>query len=83
LANPPVRLLPTFRRQTASALTLDCAWPFGAGFVPLVALIPASRFGLLSVGGYLLSGAFCTLLAIGISRRLDYTDQHFLPPACR
>ena len=32
----------------------------GAGFAPLVALFLASRFGLWSVGLYLLSGVICT-----------------------
>ncbi len=58
-------------RYTASALTSDFAWMCGAGFAPLVALFLASRFGLLSVGAYLLSGAVCTLVALGLSRRLD------------
>jgi MFS family permease len=60
-------------RYTASALTSDFAWLFGAGFAPLVALFLASRFGLLSVGAYLLSGAACTLLALILSHRLDRT----------
>lgn len=58
-------------RYTASALTSDFAWLFGAGFAPLVALFLASHFGLLSVGAYLLSGAACTLLALILSRHLD------------
>ncbi len=58
-------------RYTASALTSDFAWLFGAGFAPLVALFLAAHFGLLSVGAYLLSGAICTLLALTLSRRLD------------
>jgi hypothetical protein len=33
-------------RYTASALTSDLAWLFGAGFAPLAALILSSRFGL-------------------------------------
>jgi MFS family permease len=66
-------------RYTASALTSDFAWLFGAGFAPFVALLLASQFGLLSVGGYLLSGAACTLLALGMSRRLDRTDHQFSP----
>src|SRR6202521_5057289 len=57
-------------RYTASALTSDFAWLFGAGFAPLVALILASRFGLLSAGVYLLSGAVCTLLALALNRRI-------------
>lgn len=56
-------------RYTASALTADFAWLFGAGFAPLAALLLASNFGLISAGAYLLSGAACTLLALRLSRR--------------
>jgi hypothetical protein len=56
-------------RYTASALTSDMAWLFGAGFAPLVALWLSSEFGLLAAGAYLLSGAAATLLALWISRR--------------
>ena len=35
---------------------------------PLVALFLASRFGLWSVGAYLLSGAICTLAALAINK---------------
>lgn len=61
-------------RYTASALTSDFAWLFGAGFAPFVALVLSSQFGLLSAGAYLLSGAVCTLLALTLSRRLDSQD---------
>ena len=54
-------------RYTASALTSDFAWLFGAGFAPLAALLLASNFGLISAGAYLLSGAICTLLAVRFS----------------
>jgi MFS family permease len=54
-------------RYTASALTSDLAWLFGAGFAPLAALLLASAFGLVSAGGYLLSGAVVTLLALYFS----------------
>jgi MFS family permease len=56
-------------RYTASALTSDLAWLFGAGFAPLVALLLASHFGLMSSGLYLLSGAICTLTALSVSGR--------------
>jgi MFS family permease len=62
-------------RYTASALTSDLAWLFGAGFAPLVALMLSSRFGLLSAGAYLLSGAACTLLALSVSRQLGAADS--------
>jgi hypothetical protein len=62
-------------RYTASALTSDLAWLFGAGFAPLAALILASRFGLLSAGAYLLSGAVCTLLALALNRRAEAQDS--------
>jgi MFS family permease len=56
-------------RYTASALTSDMAWLFGAAFAPLVALWLSSRFGLLAAGAYLLSGALATLLALWINRQ--------------
>ena len=60
----------TARRYTGAALTSDLAWLVGAGFAPLVALLLASRFGLLAAGGYLLSGALGTLVALFISKEL-------------
>ncbi|HEU4624469.1 MAG TPA: MFS transporter [Steroidobacteraceae bacterium] len=57
-------------RYTASALTSDMAWLFGAGFAPLVALVLSARFGLIFAGAYLLSGAVCTLVALLINRQL-------------
>lgn len=62
------------RRYTASALTSDLAWLFGAGFAPLVALALSSHFGLLSSGAYLLSGAICTLVALMVNRRIESVD---------
>ncbi|PZP40114.1 MAG: MFS transporter [Pseudomonas fluorescens] len=55
-------------RYTASALTSDLAWLFGAGFAPLAALLLASYFGLMASGAYLLSGAICTLVALSVYR---------------
>ncbi|MBB4155342.1 MFS family permease [Sphingomonas jinjuensis] len=60
----------TARRYTGAALTSDLAWLVGAGFAPLVALILASNFGLLAAGGYLLSGALGTLIALGVNKEL-------------
>ena len=54
-------------RYTASALTSDLAWLFGAGFAPLVALWLASYFGLMASGAYLLSGALCTILVVALT----------------
>ena len=48
-------------RYTGAAIVPNSAWFLGAGFAPLVALFLASRFGLWSVGLYLLSGVLCTL----------------------
>lgn len=56
------------RRYTASALTSDLAWLFGAGFAPLAALTLSSLAGLWTAGAYLLSGAICTLLALYLTR---------------
>ncbi|MCK8784865.1 MFS transporter [Roseomonas sp. NAR14] len=61
---------PQRHRYTGSALTTDLAWLFGAGFAPLVALFLSSRFGLVSSGIYLLSGAIATLVALGANREL-------------
>ncbi|QNA84497.1 MHS family MFS transporter [Sphingomonas sp. So64.6b] len=57
-------------RYTGAALTSDLAWLVGAGFAPLVALLLAANFGLLAAGGYLLSGAIGTLVALGINKEL-------------
>ncbi|ATY33370.1 MFS transporter [Sphingomonas psychrotolerans] len=56
------------RRYTGAATTANLSWLIGAGFAPLVALALASTFGLWSVGVYLLSGAVCTLAALGINK---------------
>ncbi len=56
-------------RYTGAAITANYAWLIGAGFAPLVALFLASRFGLWSVGIYLLSGAICTLAALAANRQ--------------
>lgn len=54
-------------RYTASNLTSDLAWMFGAGFAPFAALYLTATFGLWSAGAYLLSGAICTLIALTVS----------------
>jgi MFS family permease len=65
--------LPRFR-YTGAALTADLAWLVGAAFAPLVALGLSSRFGLVAVTIYLLSGAACTLLALRANRALTMRD---------
>lgn len=55
-------------RYTGAGTTATAAWLIGAGFAPLCALLLASNFGLIAVGAYLLSGALCTLAALGINR---------------
>lgn len=62
-------------RYTGSALTSDLAWLVGAGFAPLVALGLASNFGIIFIGGYLISGAICTLGALTLSRILDNAEH--------
>jgi len=62
-------------RYTGSALTTDLAWLVGAGFAPFIALWLSSHFGLMAAGGYLLSGAVCTLLALSMSRQLESGDR--------
>jgi hypothetical protein len=66
---------PTNYRYTASALTSDLAWLFGAGFAPLVALFLSARFGLIFAGAYLLSGAVCTLIALTINRQMEMHER--------
>ncbi|MEO9781647.1 MAG: MFS transporter [Sedimentitalea sp.] len=61
-------------RYTASNLTADLAWMFGAGFAPFVALALTESLGLWSAGAYLLSGAICTLVALNLFRRRH--DDH-------
>ena len=59
---------PSEHRYTGAAIVSNSAWFIGAGFAPLVALFLASRFGLWSIGLYLLSGVICTLVALGINK---------------
>ncbi len=59
---------PAVHRYTGAAIVANSAWFIGAGFAPLVALFLASRFGLWSVGLYLLSGVIGTLGALLINR---------------
>nr|WP_194443469.1 MFS transporter [Pseudoroseomonas aerophila] len=61
-------------RYTGSALTSDIAWLVGAGFAPLVVLALSSWWGIGAIGGYLLSGAICTLLALTSNRQLEMRD---------
>ncbi|HCB76585.1 MAG TPA: MFS transporter [Sphingomonas bacterium] len=61
---------PKRARYTGAALTSDLAWLFGAGFAPLAALALTHYFGLAAAGGYLLSGAIGTLVALGLNKEL-------------
>lgn len=56
-------------RYTGAGTTATAAWFIGAGFAPLAALLLAHNFGLAAVGGYLLSGAICTLAALALNRK--------------
>lgn len=71
---------PSVSRYTGSALTSDVAWLFGAGFAPLAALWLASHWGVMAAGGYLLSGALGTLIALWANKALG-TDRQELAPA--
>ncbi|RDI15248.1 MFS transporter [Comamonas sp. AG1104] len=62
-------------RYTGAALSTDMAWLIGAAFAPLVALGVSAKFGLVALGIYLLSGALCTLAALGINRAIEARDQ--------
>lgn len=61
-------------RYTGAALTSDFAWLFGAAFAPLVALGLSTKFGLVAVSAYLLSGVACTMLALRINRVMATRD---------
>ena len=61
---------PKGARYTGAALTSDLAWLFGAGFAPFAALWLTVEFGLGAAGGYLLSGALGTLIALGLNKEL-------------
>ncbi|NIJ27750.1 MFS family permease [Brevundimonas terrae] len=63
-------------RYTASALTSDFAWLFGAGFAPLAALWLSSTFGVGAGGLYLLSGAVVTLLVLWWNRTLAASNSN-------
>lgn len=54
-------------RYTGAALTSDLAWLIGAAFAPLIVLGLCAQFGLAVVGVYLLSGAVCTMIALGVN----------------
>ncbi|MEG0053165.1 MAG: MFS transporter [Comamonas sp.] len=62
-------------RYTGAALSTDMAWLIGAAFAPLVALGVSAKFGLVALGIYLLSGALCTLAALGINRAIEAREQ--------
>ena len=66
-------------RYTASNLTSDLAWMFGAGFAPFVALYLTESLGLWSAGAYLLSGALCTLAALTLFRRTQEEEASDAP----
>ncbi|MNT59571.1 Inner membrane metabolite transport protein YhjE [compost metagenome] len=62
-------------RYTGAALSTDMAWLVGAAFAPVVALGLSAKFGLIAVSLYLLSGAVCTLVALGINRALESRES--------
>ncbi|MFT3907333.1 MAG: MFS transporter [Steroidobacteraceae bacterium] len=66
---------PNEYRYTGSALTSDLSWLFGAGFAPWIALALANHFGLISSGAYLLSGALCTLVVLGLNRQMQQKEN--------
>lgn len=65
-------LFETRNRYTGSAIVSDLAWMFGAGFAPVTALSLSVWLGLPAAGLYLLSGAFCSAIAIMLSVGLDF-----------
>jgi len=61
-------------RYAGAALTQDFAWLIGAAFAPVVALGLSANFGLGYLSLYLLSGAACTLAALGLNKALVEKD---------
>jgi len=61
-------------RYTGAALTSDLGWLIGAAFAPLVALGLSAHFGLAYLSVYLLSGAACTLAALGLHKSQEIRD---------
>ena len=70
---------PPAYRYTGAAIVSNSAWFIGAGFAPLVALFLASRFGLWSVGLYLLSGVICTLAALAVNKDWAKGEERLQP----
>jgi MFS family permease len=66
-------------RYTGAALTSDLSWLLGAGFAPLVALGLASQLGIIFIGGYIISGAICTILALLLTRVIDSSTEPQVP----
>ena len=66
--------LPLKFRYTGAALTADLAWLIGGAFAPLVVLGLCANFGLAYISLYLLSGAACTMAALGAHRALRFLD---------
>ncbi|MEM1036377.1 MAG: MFS transporter [Pseudomonadota bacterium] len=51
-------------RYSASALSINLAWIFGAAFAPLIGLVLTAQFGLWAASLYMFSGIIVTLTAI-------------------
>ena len=59
----PKRFKPKYA-YSASALSTNLSWIFGAAFAPLVGLFLTDRFGLWAASLYLLSGVIVTAIAL-------------------
>ncbi|TYC49769.1 MHS family MFS transporter [Rhodobacterales bacterium] len=68
-------------RYTASALSVNLSWIFGAAFAPLVAMGLTLNFGVSFAGFYLLSGALVTLAALAVLSRRDKRAREAQTPA--
>ena len=64
-----------------AAATPVIAYLGNQGFAPLVALGLSTRFGLVAVSAYLLSGVICTLLALRVTRALAARTRSSARPA--
>jgi metabolite-proton symporter len=67
-------LFPTTVRYTGSSLTFNFAGIFGASLAPLVAQKLAEKYGLQSVGYYLVGAALVSLVGLALSHETKDTD---------
>lgn len=74
---------PTAVRYTGSSLTFNLAGIFGASFAPYIATWLADRYGLQSVGYYLMGATLLTFVGLLTMRETTNEDLSATPTAAR